>query len=223
MQAAEDETMQKTTPVSCLFVDIGGVLLTDGWGRDSRKLAVDHFKLDAADMEDRHLITWNTYQDGNFTLDDYLNRVVFCKERSFNRTEFQHFIFARSKPCAETIALITRLRARYGLKVVVVSNEGRELNAHRIGTFKLYEFVDAFISSCFVHRRKPDVEIFRLALDIAQLSPSQVTYIENTAMFVEIAEGMGIRSILHTDYHVTASKLAALGLEGSDRSAHETG
>jgi putative hydrolase of the HAD superfamily len=54
MQAAEDETMQKATPITCLFVDIGGVLLTDGWGRESRKLAVAHFKLDAAEMEDRH-------------------------------------------------------------------------------------------------------------------------------------------------------------------------
>jgi putative hydrolase of the HAD superfamily len=85
MQAAEDETMQKATPITCLFVDIGGVLLTDGWGRESRKLAVAHFKLDAAEMEDRHLIPWNTYQDGKFTLDDYLDRLTFYEERPFNR------------------------------------------------------------------------------------------------------------------------------------------
>jgi putative hydrolase of the HAD superfamily len=81
------------------------------------------------------------------------------------------------------------------------------------GKFKLDAFVDSFISSCFVQLRKPDVEIFRLALDIAQAASPTVVYIENTPMFVQIAEGLGIRSILHTDYKSTCAKLAAFGLE----------
>ena len=198
--------------MTCLFVDIGGVLLTDGWGRDARKLAMEHFKLDAAEMEDRHLITWNTYQEGNFTLEEYLDRVIFYKERRSAGSEFHHFMFAQSKPYPEMLELIARLKARYGLKIVVVSNEGRELNAYRIDTFKLIEIADVFISSCFVHLRKPDVDIFRLAMDVAQVPPPQVLYIENTAMFVEIAEGLGIRGILHTDYNTTCAKLASFGL-----------
>jgi len=95
----------------------------------------------------------------------------------------------------------------------VVSNEGRELNEYRIGKFKLDEFVDSFISSCFVHIRKPDAEIFRLALDITQVPARHIVYIEDTPMFVQIAEGMGIRSILHTDYKSTCAKLASFGLE----------
>jgi putative hydrolase of the HAD superfamily len=74
--------------------------------------------------------------------------------------------------------------------------------------------VDSFISSCFVHLRKPDVNIFRLALDITQAAARNVLYIENTAMFVQIAEGLGIRSILHTDYKSTRAQLTSLGLEG---------
>ena len=95
---------------------------------------------------------------------------------------------------------------------MVVSDEGRELNAHRIRAFKLDTFLDCFVSSCFVHLRKPDADIFRFALDIAQVQPDQVIYIENTPMFVQIAEGMGIRSILHTDYEITRSQLASFGL-----------
>ena len=88
----------------------------------------------------------------------------------------------------------------------------------RIGfdKFKLDGFVDAFISSCFVHLRKPDAEIFRLALDIAQTPTRQIVYIENTPMFVQVAEGMGIRSILHKDYKSTRAQLASLGLSVSD-------
>ena len=95
---------------------------------------------------------------------------------------------------------------------MVVSDEGRELNAFRIRAFKLDSFLDCFVSSCFVHLRKPDADILRLALDIAQVRPDQVVYIENTAMFVQIAQGLGIRSVLHTGYEITRSQLASFGL-----------
>jgi putative hydrolase of the HAD superfamily len=112
--------------------------------------------------------------------------------------------------------LVRKLKAKYGLKIVVVSNEGRELNSHRIRKFKLDGFVDAFVSSCFVHVRKPDADIYRLAMDIAQASARQVVYIENTPMFVQIAEGLGIRSILHADYRSTCAKLASFGLQNDE-------
>jgi putative hydrolase of the HAD superfamily len=110
------------------------------------------------------------------------------------------------------IELIARLKARHRLKIAVVSNEGRELNAYRIHKFKLGSFVDLFISSCFVHVRKPDVAMFQLALDLAQVSPQEAVYIDNTAMFTEIAQGLGICSVLHIDYPSTRAKFAALGL-----------
>jgi putative hydrolase of the HAD superfamily len=124
-------------------------------------------------------------------------------------------MFDQSKPYPEMIELVARLKIRHGLKIAVVSNEGRELNAYRIRTFKLDRLVDSFISSCFVHLRKLDADIFRLALDIAQASARQVVYIENTPMFVRIAEGLGIQSILHTDYKSTCAKLASFGLRSA--------
>jgi len=122
-------------------------------------------------------------------------------------------MFAQSKPYYEMIELIRNLKAKYRLKVVAVSNESREVNAYRIRQFKLDEFVDAFISSCFVHLRKPDADIFRLALDVAQVPARQIVYIENTPLFVQVAEGLRIRSILHTDYKSTCAKLAVFGLQ----------
>jgi putative hydrolase of the HAD superfamily len=122
-------------------------------------------------------------------------------------------MFAQSKPFTEMMELVRNLKAKYRLNIFVVSNESRELNAHRIRKFKLDRFVDAFISSCFVHLRKPDADIFRLSLDIAEVPARQIVYIENTQLFVQIAESLGIRSILHTDYKSTAAKLAAVGLQ----------
>jgi putative hydrolase of the HAD superfamily len=170
-------------------------------------------------MEERHHLTFDTYEEGKLTLDEYLGRVVFYQERSFTRAQFRRFMFAQSEPHREMIDLVTQLKARHGLKVAVVSNEGRELNAYRISEFKLDDFVDFYISSCFVHVRKPDADIFHLALDIAQVPADQVVYIENTPMFVQVAEGLGIKSVLHTDYTSTRAQLDSLGLSNSDRAA----
>ena len=142
-----------------------------------------------------------------------MDLVIFHKKRLFTRAQFRRFMFAQSKPYPEMIELVARLKVRHGLKIAVVSNEARELNAYRIRKFKLDKFVDSFISSCFVHVRKPDADIFRLALDIAQAPARQVIYIENTPIFVQIAEGLGIQSILHTDHRSTCAKLASFGLE----------
>ncbi|MBE7546445.1 MAG: HAD family phosphatase [Planctomycetia bacterium] len=205
--------MKKGSSITTLFLDIGGVLLTNGWDHHARKRAAINFKLELAEMNDRHHLTVETYEEGKLTLEEYLDRVVFYKERPFTPAQFRKFMFAQSKPYPKMIDLVRRLKARCGLKIVVVSNEARELNAYRIRTFKLDGFVDFFISSCFVHVRKPDTDIFRLALDIAQTPARQVVYIENTPMFVEVAESLGIRSVLHTDYSSTCAKLASFGLE----------
>ncbi len=119
------------------------------------------------------------------------------------------------------IELVRTLKVKYKIKTVVVSNEGRELNAYRIRKFGLDGFVDFFVSSCFVHIRKPDEDIFRFALDIAQAPAEQVVYIENTPMFVQMAEHSGIRSILHTDYRSTPEKLAAFGLRTDEEAARK--
>jgi putative hydrolase of the HAD superfamily len=194
-------------------VDIGGVLLTDGWDHHARKRAATFFKLKLPEMEDRHHLTFDTYEEGKLTLAEYLDRVVFYKKRPFTQAQFRCFMVAQSKPYPEMINLIAQLKVRHGLKIAVVSNEARELNAYRIRKFKLNGFVDAFISSSFVHLRKPDEDIFRLALDIVQVPARKVVYIENTPMFVQIAEGLGIRSLLDTDYNSTCAKLASFGLQ----------
>jgi len=205
--------MKKSGSITALFLDIGGVLLTDGWSHQSRKLAATNFKLELAEMEDRHHLIFETYEEGNLTMEEYLGLVVFYKKRPFTRAQFQKFMFDQSKPYPKMIELVRRLKARYGWKIAVVSNEARELNSHRIRKFKLDGFVDFFISSCFVHIRKPDADIFRLALDIAQTPAEQVVYIDDQPLFVQIAEGLGIRGICHTDYKSACAKLVSFGLE----------
>lgn len=199
-------------PVTALFLDLGGVLLTNGWDRHARELAAQTFGLDRHEMDERHHLTFDTYESGKLTLDQYLARVIFYEPRDFTREEFRDFLFAQSRAFPEMIALIRALKERHRLKIAVVNNEGRELNQHRINAFCLGEFVDFFISSCIVHVRKPDEDIYRIALEIAHVPPEQVAYLDDRQMFVQVAQGLGIRGIHHTGYETTVEKLAQLGL-----------
>jgi putative hydrolase of the HAD superfamily len=202
-----------SSPIAALFLDIGGVLLTNGWDHRMRERAAESFGLDYEEMNERHHLTFDTYEEGKHSLDTYLRRVVFYEKRPFSPEEFKSFMFAQSQPYQDMIDLIKVLKARYRLKVVAVSNEGRELTVYRIQTFHLETVIDFFVSSCFVHFRKPDEDIYRIALDIAQVPPDRIVYIEDRAMFVEVAESLGIRGIHHQGYTPTRRALEELGLE----------
>jgi len=202
---------QDSSPkIRAIFTDIGGVLLNNGWDRTKRALAVKTFGLDAEELNERHHLTFDTYESGKITLDQYLNRIVFYTPRDFTREAFKAFMFAQSEAIPDMIELISGLKKKYDLHVVVVSNEGRELNDHRIRHFGLDKFVDAFISSSFVHIRKPDEDIFKLALDIAQMRPEEVVFLDDRPMFVQVASLLGIQGIVHKDYTTTKTALEAL-------------
>jgi putative hydrolase of the HAD superfamily len=202
--------------ITTLFLDIGGVLLSNGWDHEFRQQAAAHFHLDYDEMESRHSIMFVTYEEDRISLDEYLDRVVFYQKRDFTPEQFKTYMFSFSTSYPEMIAFIKKIKLQYGLKVIAVSNEGRELNAYRINKFKLDEIFDFFVSSCYVHRRKPDAALFRMAMDGAQVPLDEVVFIDNTQMFVKVAREMGISSILHTDYRSTAKALADLGLAVKD-------
>jgi putative hydrolase of the HAD superfamily len=205
--------MNSKPGISTLFLDIGGVLLTNGWGRETRKLASEHFNLDINEVEERHHLSYSIYEEGKLTLDEYLKRLVFYEKRLFTIETFTDFMYSQSLPYDNMINWIKSLREKYRLKIAVVNNEGRELNEYRIKKFRLNEFVDFFISSCFIHIRKPDIDIFRIALDVSQVSAEEVAYIEDRRLFVDVAADLGINSIHHTDFQSTFQIMASLGLK----------
>jgi putative hydrolase of the HAD superfamily len=202
--------------ITTLFLDVGGVLLTNGWDRSARQRAAKTFKLDLARMNDRHEMTFDTYETGKLSLEDYLNRVVFFEERSFSREAFTAFMFEQSRRLPNMFEFVLALKDRHKLDVAVISNEGHELTEHRMRSFPLRDVADFFVFSCYVHMRKPDLDIFRLALNIAQVEPANVAYIDDRSMFAEIATSIGIHGIHHENVDATREKLADLDLTLDD-------
>jgi putative hydrolase of the HAD superfamily len=198
--------------ITTIFTDIGGVLLTNGWDRQARQAAATQFQLDYTELDERHHLTFDTYEEGKLTLDEYLARVVFYEERPFTVATFKQFMYDQSQPLPDMINLLQHLKKSYHLKIAAVSNEGRELTQHRVSTFKLDHFIDFFIVSSFVHIRKPDADIYRMALDIAQVKAEEVVYLDDRLMFVEVAQSLGIQAIHHTSTQHTRLALSGLDL-----------
>lgn len=203
--------MKTEKPIKVLFLDIGGVLLTNGWGHESRTLAAKTFNIDSDEMESRHRITFDTFEIGKISINDYLDRTVFYENRDFNHDQFKEFMFSRSKQLPQMMDLIKAIKTKYGLKVIAVSNECREINEYRIKKFQLDQLFDFFVSSCYVHLRKPDKDIYLTAIDITQVPVEQILYIDDRLMFIEVAQTLGIKGLHHVNY---ADTLASLGSHG---------
>ena len=204
--------MAKDKQISALFLDIGGVLLTNGWDRNMRKKAADHFHLDYDELDERHHMTFDTYEEGKLSMEEYLNLVVFHEKRSFTPDNFKEFLFSQTQPLPEMIKMFKKISKNNSLKIGAISNEGRELTVYRIGHFGLKEFIQFFICSSFVHFRKPDKDIYMLALDVGQVTPEQSLYIDDRKLHVEVARSLGMNAIHHADIETTRQKLSKYGL-----------
>ena len=207
--------MNRTFSITTLFVDVGEVLLTNGWDHLTRKRAARQFNLNWAEMDERHRLVFETHEEGKLSFEEYLGWVVFYEKRTFTRNQSRDFMFAQSKPYPRMLELIAQLKRSHRLKIIVFSNESRAVNADRIQKFRLDQLADTFISSFFVGLRKPDVDIFRLALYLAQTPAEQVAFIDNTPMFVQIADGLGMRGILYKHMQSTHAELVSLGVKAS--------
>jgi putative hydrolase of the HAD superfamily len=186
-----------------LFLDIGGVLLSNGWGHESRQKAAQSFSLDYAEMDTLHHFIFNVYEIASITLNEYLDRVVFNHPRNFTKEDFKTFMFSQSVELPDMLQWLIEWKQNCGFPIISINNEGRELNDFRIKKFGLHQCFDAFISSCEVGMRKPDPGIFTLAMGIAQASPEKCIYIDDRLMLVKSAQTLGIRSFHHQTFSTT--------------------
>lgn len=192
-----------SSEIRAFFVDIGGVLLTNGWDHACRKKAAEAFHFDLEEFEQRHHETFDCYENGKISLDDYLELTLFFKDRPFTNEQFKEFMYAQSQPHPEMLNLMRAIKKKTSFKIFLLSNEGKELMDHRLKSFQLRNIADAFFVSSLVGLRKPDPEFYRLALDVTGYKPHQVVYIDDREIFVLMGEKMGFYGIRHASFEKT--------------------
>jgi putative hydrolase of the HAD superfamily len=196
-----------------LFWDVGGVVLSNGWDESARAEAVRRFSLDAADFNERHRRAEGELEIGGITLEAYLDRTVFFRERPFPRDEFKSFIFAQSRENKETRVLLDELTATRRYFLATLNNESEELNAYRIRKFDLTRNFTVFLSSCYLQARKPDPLIYQIALKITQRAPEECIFIDDRPGNLEPAKALGMRAILFRSAEELRASLAESGVK----------
>src|SRR6266852_2630115 len=185
--------------ITTIFFDSGGVLLTDGWGHDSRRAAAVQFGLDWDDFTDRHEKVAHLIETNRLPLERYLDLVIFYRPRSFSRDKFRDFIFAQSQPKPESLEIVRQLAALKKYFLAALNNEILELNLYRIEHFDLCKDFSVFFSSCFLGRRKPDEAIYRAALSVTQRAPDPCLFIDDREVNLECPSSLGLHTIHFQD------------------------
>ena len=199
--------------ITSLFWDVGGVILTNGWDRTSRQRAAEQFKLDWDDFQDRQELVIQQLETGQMKLEEYLERTIFYRSRSFTKDEFKAFMFAQSQPKLEAISIVEQLARSWKFLMATVNNEYLELNLYRIEKFRLRRYFTVFFSSCFLGVRKPDGAIYRLALEITQRPPEECLFIDDRALNLECAQVLGMRTIRYQNPAQLRRELRRNGVE----------
>lgn len=199
--------------ITTLFWDIGGVIATNGWDHHSRADAVKKFNLDEADFRDRHDLSFPAFDAGNTTLNEYLDRTLFYRPRPFTREEFVAFMYEQSREYPESRAILDAAARSGKYFIGAINNEPTELNEYRIQKFGLRRNFQVFFSSCYVHSRKPEELIFRVALAVTQRDPASCVFIDDRPINLESPRRLGINTIHYQNPGQLRSDLATLGVE----------
>jgi putative hydrolase of the HAD superfamily len=199
--------------ISAIFWDVGGVLLSNAWDRTQRERTLAHFGLDEAEFHDRHEMLVSSFERGKISLDEYLDRTVFYRERAFTRQSFRDSMFSLSQPDTDTLKLTRELANSGKYLMSTINNESTELNLYRIRTFGLREIFRLFVSSCFVGLRKPEEGIYRLALQLTQKAPEECCFVDDRALNLESAARLGMRVIRKEGAEQLRTELGKIGVE----------
>jgi putative hydrolase of the HAD superfamily len=126
--------------------------------------------------------------------------------------EFKNFMFSQSQPLPESLDFLAQLARIRRCSMAALNNESREINEYRITKFNLRSYFESFFSSCYLHLRKPDAEIYRRALEITQLKPKACVMIDDRDLNLECARELGMQTIQFQNPTQLRDELARLGI-----------
>ena len=200
--------------IRTLFWDVGGVLLTNAWDRTQRDAAMAKFQLDPIEFQDRHEMVVSSFERGKISLEEYFDRTIFYRARTFTRDALKMYMYSLSQPLPETLALARSIAASGKYRMATINNESREMNRYRIDTYQLAEIFTYFVSSCYVGLRKPEKDIYRMALEISEAKAEECCFLDDRSLNLECAQQLGMHTIQVQGARQVREELANLGVTG---------
>lgn len=196
-----------------ILFDVGGVMLTNGWDHNERKLLLDRFGLDREAFESRHEKPNDAWERDLLTISGYLKETIFYEPRSFTEDDFIEAMKSVSLPIPATAIPVVRDLAESGRYLVgTLNNESRYLHEYRMRKFGIDRYLDVQFCSAYLGMRKPDADIYRRALDILSLPGERVVFVDDRANNIATAASLGMQAIQFQGEDKLRRDLAELGV-----------
>lgn len=111
----------------------------------------------------------------------------------------------------DVVALVRDVRGA-GLRTAIVTNNIREFSESWRALLPVAELFDLVVDSCEEGVRKPDPQIFRIALDrLGGVRPERAVFLDDAPGNVAAARALGLHAIeVHADHGPAVSELRAL-------------
>ena len=200
-------------PFDVILFDVGGVLLTNGWDHRERAAAMEHFHLDPAAFESRHVALYDAWERDAIAVEAYLDATVFYEPRRFSQDDFFGFMLNQSKLLPNgALGILEELAASDKFMLGALNNEARETNEFRFESFGLRNYLKVALSSCYLGLRKPEPAIYRRALDILDGPAERILFIDYRVQNVAGAAAVGMKAIQFEGADGLRRELVRLGV-----------
>jgi putative hydrolase of the HAD superfamily len=148
---------------------------------------------------------WKEFTLGNITEENYFSQVARHLDGELDLKQLKKAILDNFIPNVELIEYIKKLKRKY--KVGIISNSPKEWFEYFYRKFDWDAIFDVIAVSGYVHIRKPDREIFKHALGLANVSGSEAIYIDDRPERTEGAESLGMKIIIYREVAELISKV----------------
>ena len=200
-------------PFDVILFDVGGVLLTNGWDHAERAAAMAHFGLDRAAFEARHMAPNDAWERDVIPVRADLDSTIFYESRAFSHDDFLAFMLTQSKLLPDgALGILGELAASENYLLGALNNEARETNEYRFRKFGLRKLFRVALSSCYLGLRKPDLAIYKRALDILGRAPERILFIDDRQENIAGAVAAGMHGIQFHGAESLRRELVALGV-----------
>ncbi len=178
--------------VTTILLDVGGVLIH----LNVEPLLVELSRatgLSPAELlEDRNNTAYHAFERGEITFDEYYDQ-AFRRPDGGHVISFERFrelwqgVLGKPTPL---VGLLTALRRQ--AKVFLLTNTNEVHFPRLYSDYDFMERVDGAIASHLVGCRKPEREIYELALQRASARPEETLFIDDAPLNIAAAGEMGI-------------------------------
>jgi putative hydrolase of the HAD superfamily len=153
---------------------------------------------------------YNSYMLGTLSHEQFIGRYLKRKKLDLSIQEFDELFKNDVTPTVGMEALFQKLEKKY--KIALATNEGKLLTKYKIEGSGLIPYLSKIIPSYLLREIKPSIQFFKKTLAIIDAKPEECIFIDDTQENINVAQSLGIKSILFTNVPQLETEFTKLGI-----------